>query len=64
MKALYYIGMVIFGVGIVLFFLKEFKVAFVQNINESLINIMWPMGMILYGFAMIFLDAEKKKAKE
>jgi len=61
MKALYVVGLTVFGLGIILFFLKEFNVALVQYIDESLIDIIWPIGMIIYGIAMIFMNAKKKK---
>jgi len=61
MKALYVVGLTVFGLGIILFFLKEFNVALVQHIDESLIDIIWPIGMIIYGIAMIFMNAKKKK---
>jgi len=61
MKALYVVGLTVFGLGIILFFLKEFNVALVQHIDESLIDIIWPIGMIIYGIAMIFMNAQKRR---
>ncbi len=61
MKALYVVGLTVFGLGIILFFLKEFNVALVQHIDESLIDIIWAIGMIIYGIAMIFMNAQKRR---
>ncbi len=62
LKAIYYFGIALFTIGIILFFTRQFHPDFLLSIEDFYIEIIWPIGMIIYSFALIFIQANKKKA--
>lgn len=62
LKAIYYFGFALFTIGIILYFTRQFKPDLLPSIEDFYIEIIWPIGMIIYSFALIFIQANKKKA--
>jgi len=63
MKALKYLGLVIFYGGIILYFLRRYRSDFLSHIDESYIEIIWPIGLIIYGIALYFIQQNNKESK-
>ncbi len=61
MKIVYFLGLILFIVGIILVFVRQFNEALFSNINEFWIDIMWPIGALMYSFALLYIKQEEAK---
>jgi len=59
MKKIYYLGLVIFYVGIALFFIKSFKPDYFSFIDDVYIDILWPIGLLIYAGSKAVIDKKK-----
>lgn len=64
MRTVKYIGLTMFYVGIAVFFTRQFKPEFIAQIDGFYIDLMWPIGLIIYGVAMYSLERNNKSTKE
>ncbi len=63
MKTLRNLGLSIFIVGIILFFIREFSPATIVSIEGKYIDLLWPIGLMIYGIAQVAVDQSKKSNK-
>jgi len=64
MKKLSYIGLIIFAIGIVVYIVKLFYPDFLQSIDDFFIDILWPIGLMIYGVSLIFINKDEGRKKE
>gem|GEM_PF-2187088 len=62
MKIVYYLGLIIFTVGIILFFLRQFNESFLSGINDRWIDLMWPIGLMMYSIGQIYIRKQKNSS--
>lgn len=62
MKTLKYLGLIIFYGGIILYFLRRYSSEFLSNIDDSYIEIIWPIGLIIYGIAIYFIPRKNPES--
>jgi len=62
MKVVNYLGLTIFVVGIALFFIRILNPSLLSAINDKVIDILWPIGLLMYSVAQINIKKSKKEA--
>lgn len=62
MKKIYYLGLTIFYIGVILFLIKSFKPNYFNSIDDTYIDYIWPIGLLIYSLSKLKIDKTTKQS--